>query len=79
MEKFGIFELLDTLSAILAGENETPAAQKEPPKRPSTGDAAFAPPAYAGEQPSNAQEKNSALSAFLAHHDEVSKKIDKQQ
>ena len=31
MEKFGIFELLDTLSAILAGEKDAPAAQNPPP------------------------------------------------
>ena len=73
MEKFGIFELLDTLSAILTGENGAPAA--EAPAKPSTDDAAFQPPSYSGAQPEE-QAANPALSSFLAHHDEVSKKID---
>ena len=82
MEKFGIFELLDTLSAILAGENDPSAAQK-PPAQPSPtqseaqGEAqgpAASSASHAGEQtPQGA----AALSSFLAHHDAVSKKIDR--
>ena len=81
MEKFGIFELLDTLSAILAGENDPSAAQK-PPAQPSPsqgkapgetqGETASAAP-HAGE---HAPQGAAALSSFLAHHDAVSKKID---
>ena len=85
LEKFGIFELLDTLSAILAGENAPSAAQK-PSAQPSPaqvephgeaqsgaqGAAASSAP-HAGEQtPQGA----AALSSFLARHDAVSKKID---
>ena len=76
MEKFGIFELLDTLSAILAAENEPSAAQKTPPQRNPAQDSAFAPPPYAGEQTPERQNANGALSSFLARHDAVSKKID---
>ena len=76
MEKFGIFELLDTLSAILAGDNEASSAEKKPSERPSVQDSAFAPPAYSGEPTPQQQSANSALSSFLARHDEVSKKID---
>ena len=76
MEKFGIFELLDTLSAILAGQEEPAAAQKPQPERPSAQDSAFAPPAYAGENPGENKSEIAALSSFLARHDKTSKKID---
>ena len=76
MEKFGIFELLDTLSAILAGEQEPAAAQKPQPEQPSPQDAAFAPPAYSGGNTGENKSEIAALSSFLARHDKVSKKID---
>ncbi len=75
MEKFGIFELLDALSAF------TDAAQEEksvPPAAttPSEQDAAFAPPDYAAPQ-SETGTHQSALSSFLSRHEALSKKIDK--
>ena len=76
MEKFGIFELLDTLSAILAGEKEPAAAQKPPAEQPAPQDTAFAPPAYSGENTGENRSEIAALSSFLAQHDKVSKKID---
>ena len=62
MEKFGIFELLDALSAILSGEN----GPTDSPK----------PPAEAPAAPSKEPQGSAALSSFLARHDSVSKKID---
>lgn len=65
MEKFGIFELLDALSAISASENgdlsaaETESAPVDPPAdlespadpaRSPSSDTAFAPPVYGGYQ-----------------------------
>ena len=75
MEKFGIFELLDTLSAILIGENGEKAPETPPLERPSMQDPAFSPPAYSGAQTGTEQSTNTALSSFLARHDSVSKKI----
>lgn len=75
MEKFGIFELLDALSAF------TDAAQEEKPEpptatTPSEQDAAFAPPDYAAPQTETGV-RQSALSSLLARHEALSKKIDK--
>ena len=61
MEKFGIFELLDTLSALAA----PPAPPKEttslPPSEPSP----------------HASSSKEALAAFLARHDALRKKAGK--
>ena len=50
MEKFGIFELLDALSAVTAPEEEasSPAGGEEnmPPAHPDPRENAFAPPRY---------------------------------
>lgn len=83
MEKFGIFELLDALSALTAPQN-APAQET-----PAQGNVDYlAPPAYAAspkesEKPENpfaafppSEEKQDALSAFLARHDEASRRID---
>lgn len=80
MEKFGIFELLDALSALTARE-DAPAAPPKPE------DAAFRPPAYsaesgaasapaAREEPPEAQ-RQSALGDFLARHDAIARKAHK--
>ncbi len=80
MEKFGIFELLDTLSALLLPESapSAPSAPPSPPeKAPSTRDAAFAPPAYAKEEtPPPPEPAANALSSFLAKHEEAAKRAD---
>lgn len=62
MEKFGIFELLDALSALTAREepniNANPAAPADPPKAaPSTKDVAFSAPVY-GFSPEESSEKD---------------------
>ena len=76
LEKFGIFELLDTLSAILAGDNGPSAPQKPPAGQTADPTAARSAPAADSGQEAPPQDANPALSAFLARHDRVSKKID---
>lgn len=76
MEKFGIFELLDALSALTAGE-----------EKPSPQDAAYLPPVYPGSEPPPegkepeprtppAAEKD-ALAGFYARHDAIARKAGK--
>ncbi len=81
MEKFGIFELLDTLSAILgdgedasspAEEKSAPAEEHTDPTRPDAADAAFLPPAY----DANGQ---ATLSAFLDRHDAIARRVEKKK
>lgn len=66
MEKFGIFELLDALSALMQEEKTESAAPQTPKKE----DAAFAPPAYGSADPG-------ALEGLLQRHEEMSRRIDK--
>lgn len=61
MEKFGIFELLDTLSALAA----PPAPPKETTSLPT------------GEPSPHASGSKEALAAFLARHDALRKKAGK--
>lgn len=72
MEKFGIFELLDALSAFSA-----PQSGERDDKKADSADG-IAPqkdaPAAAGETPSSQRD---ALASFLARHETISKKIDK--
>ena len=48
MEKFGIFELLDTLSALVTGQDAESEQKGAEPTSPSSADSAFAPPDYFG-------------------------------
>ena len=89
MEKFGIFDLLDTLSAIMATDSPAKSEateEKAPPTSGDTGviqpkqsDGAFAPPSYlAGENGAvSTNAERDALGAFLERHDAISRKIDK--
>ncbi len=87
MEKFGIFELLDALSALTAQEN-APAEKATP----SPEDAAYRPPAYGAAEPAAPAAPQSAdgagsertpspdraaLSEFYARHEEIAKKTRK--
>lgn len=84
MEKFGIFELLDALSAIVSSEDAT---EKEEPARPSAGDPAYAPPVYGAAEPQAQKEERAeavppaqnegAFDAFLRRHEKISRKIDR--
>lgn len=74
VEKFGIFELLDALSALTARE------ETQNPPTPSFEDAAFAPPKYPGsdEEPRKTESpRKDALAGFYARHDAVAKKAKK--
>ena len=74
MEKFGIFELLDTLSAFAAPNAESKAEEM----KPQQSDEAFAPPPYAAPEPApkgNAG-NGAALDALLKRHAQIAKKID---
>lgn len=78
MEKFGIFELLDALSALTAQKEEQaspPAEQTAERKRP---DETFVPPSYGEAQsaPPAAHDAD-ALAGFLARHDAVARKAKK--
>ncbi len=68
MEKFGIFELLDTLSALILPEAGAPS----PAEKPNAADRAFAPPGYKEQETPPAA---SAISAFLDRHDRAVKHI----
>ncbi len=72
MEKFGIFDLLDALSAAMEQSGEEDAPPPAETVTPDAGDRAFAPPSYAG-----GEEANAALSSLLARHEEIKKKIKK--
>ena len=87
MEKFGIFELLDTLSAFMTAsapqgeEQEEPAEQVKAAEtvKPNHGDSAYQPPQYGAEEQTSAQSilgGKDALDSFLQRHDAISKKID---
>ena len=87
MEKFGIFELLDTLSAFMtasAPQGEAPIEPAEKPQvaetvSPSRGDSAYQPPQYGTDEQNSAQAAlggRDALGSFLERHDAISKKID---
>ena len=76
MEKFGIFELLDTLSALLPQDGEKKNAEEGEKSSPNVKDAAFSPPSYAAE-PKTAED--AALSSFLSRHDEIARRVDKKK
>ena len=77
MEKFGIFDLLDTLSALVAPEETKDAAAKSAETRPAAEDAAFSPPAYGEPQPAPAvTTTNTALASFLARHEAAKQRTD---
>ncbi len=74
MEKFGIFELLDALSAITA------AAGTE--DKDAQTDKAYLPPSYgesAPSAPAAPSAERDALQSFLARHDAIAKKADRKK
>ncbi len=82
MEKFGIFELLDTLSALTAAGN---AARGEPssPNAETQSAPQTAPPAdhtaAPAEQQSGQTRGSDAFAAFLARHDETRRRAEKRK
>ena len=79
MDKFGIFELLDTLSQIAADRTEGDLPQSNAPTlHPSPDDKSFLPPDFNGEQLDSGQTmQRNALNALYDRHDSISKRIDK--
>ena len=84
MEKFGIFELLDTLSAFASAQEAPQTEQTEPPaeqppvQKADVNDKAFAPPP-ALSVPSDATDtppQTDAFAALIERHENISKKID---
>ena len=71
MEKFGIFELLDTLSAIVGDAAEPPSDGET--HAPSVTDAAFLPPDYTDGG------NTRAVTSFLDRHDKAVKRIGKKE
>ncbi len=65
MEKFGIFELLDALSALTANESQAPPAQQQAPQEAANApaDTPAAQQTHGGQA---AQMQTDALQAFLA-------------
>lgn len=64
MEKFGIFELLDALSAMTAPVQETKTSPAAEQTEATESNSAAASPTH------------DAISSFLARHDAIAKKID---
>ena len=81
MDKFGIFELLDTLAEITAEAKEGEQPQSEPPaSRPSPADKSFLPPDLGGESlPEEQKIQRDALNALYERHESISKRIDKKK
>ncbi|MDE5897106.1 MAG: hypothetical protein K2H43_04770 [Clostridia bacterium] len=76
MEKFGIFELLATLSAFADPGTENKAEETKPQKS----DEAFAPPPFPAPEPARGQTGNgAALTALLERHARIAKKIDEKK
>lgn len=72
MEKFGIFELLDALSAL----SEAPAAAPPPAETAPANGEAPAPPAPPAGSPGKGRAEAEALQGFLARHNAVARKAD---
>ncbi len=80
MDKFGIFELLDTLSQIASEtQNDEKKQSAAPETRVSADDKSFLPPDFQGKEPPREEAKASrnALSALYERHESISKRIDK--
>ena len=81
MDKFGIFELLDTLAQITSDRAEADAPPSQSPAlRPSPDDKSFLPPDLNGEILTEEQKmQRSALGSLYERHENISKRIDKKQ
>ena len=81
MDKFGIFELLDTLAQITSNAQEEAAPPPDVSSgRPSPDDKSFLPPTFSGETATDEQKlQQNALSALYERHESISKRIDKKK
>ena len=80
MEKFGIFELLDTLSALGAAAAAGTEQERQPIPAPPAQEGAETGRQEGVQEASPPPDRGrSALSAFLARHDEVRHRAEKQK
>lgn len=81
MDKFGIFDLLDTLAQIAADANPAqPPEDPAPAQRVSPDDKAFLPPDFNNQETPNANDTHrSALNSLYERHETISKRIDKKK
>ncbi len=80
MEKFGIFQLLDTLSALSAAQpaETKPSPTERPAQQPAESAAAKQPAAEAPRDAEHtAHTSADALASFLARHEEVRRRAEK--
>lgn len=82
MDKFGIFDLLDTLSQIASSTDpaEKPDDAPAPPSRVSPDDKAFLPPEFNDRTDANGNDaRRNALTSLYERHETISKRIDKKK
>ena len=81
MDKFGIFELLDTLSQIAAERTDDNFSEPSAPApHPLPDDKSFLPPNFNGEPLDEGQKmQRDALTALYDRHESIAKKIDKKK
>lgn len=81
MDKFGIFDLLDTLSQIASDANPEEKNESETPApRVSPEDKSFLPPDFGNTDPAEDQKTNrSALNSLYERHERISKRIDRKK
>ena len=80
MDKFGIFELLDTLAQIASdAEPEEHKTDETPVPRVSPDDKSFLPPDFNGTETEEQRAKRTALNSLYERHESISKRIDKKK
>lgn len=82
MDKFGIFDLLDTLAQIASDAQPEEQPKNEPPaSRVSPDDKSFLPPDIHGNASSADEQKTSrnAINSLYERHESISKRIDKKK
>lgn len=78
MDKFGIFELLDTLSQIAAEAHpEENKPEDAPAPRVSPDDKSFLPPDFNGAASDDTKPSRNAINSLYERHESISKRIDK--
>ncbi|MDE6411334.1 MAG: hypothetical protein K2L02_02210 [Clostridia bacterium] len=80
MDKFGIFELLDTLAQIASdAQPEENKKDETPSPRVSPDDKSFLPPDFNGTPTEEQKTSRSAINSLYERHESISKRIDKKK
>lgn len=81
MEKFGIFDLLDTLAQIASDAKPAEKPQEDTPAaRVSPDDKSFLPPDFDSADSTDEQKANrNAINSLYERHESISKRIDKKK